>query len=275
MTIAAWLHWYMTAFFALFGAALLVWGRCFGSIGPLIRRPCDDTRDAQRLCEAIERREELEALPGAAMGRWSGGASLAAAVISAFTPVPTTLLYAIVCVVLALTFASAYLRLRRAGVRRVASLRARSRAKTVPAWLTALVAVAAVSPLTFLGDAPFAAALVTAAGLLIAFLGDRVVHLPALLSGHDPAVEEYVDDRLRAVRSTNLFATATAPAFVFATITATLLRVQNGFDPLSSLHVGAMGVSFFAWIVASAWQYVQMRRGPNAADVARWAQNGV
>jgi hypothetical protein len=275
MALVTWLHWYMAAFFALFGAALLAWGRHFACIGPLIRRPCGDSPDAQRLCAAIERREALEALPGAAMGRWSGGASLAAALLAACTPVPPTLLYAIVCVVLALTFASAYLRLRRAGARRVASLRARSRAKTVPAWLTALVAVAAVSPLTFLGDAPLAAALVTAAGLLIAFLGDRVVHLPALLGGNDPAVDEYVDDRLRAVRSTNLFATATAPAFVFATITATLLRVQDGSDPLSSLHLGAMGVSFLAWIVASAWQYVQMRRGPNAADVARWAQNGV
>jgi hypothetical protein len=251
----------------LFGAWILRSRRCFSSVGALIRRPCGDSPYAQRLRDAVDRREALEALPSEAMATWIGGASLAAALLAALTPIPATLLYAVVCVVLAGTLAAAYLRLRRAGGRRVASLRARRPEGAVPAWLSALVAVAAVSPL--------AAILVTAAGLLIVVLGNRVVHLPALLTGQDPAVEEYVDDRLRAVRSVNLFATATAPPYVFEAMTFTIAFAQDHDVRHVALHVAAMLASLVALLVSCAWQFVQMRHAPGASDVERWARSGV
>jgi len=272
--IATWLHWYMVLFFVLFGVWILKSRRCFSSIGPLIRKPSDDSPYARRLRDAITKREDLEGLPGAGMARWIGGASLAAALLAALTPIPDTLLYAIVCVVLAGTLAAAYLRLRRAGGRRIASLRARTRQAAVPAWLSALVAVAAVSPLAYIDLAPLAASLVAAAGLLIAALGDRVVHLPALLTGEDPAVEEYVDDRLRAVRSVNLFATATAPPYVFEAITFTIAVVEHQAR-FATIHLAAMLFALVALLVSCAWQLVQIRRAPGASDVERWAHNGV
>ena len=273
MMIAAWLHWYMVVFFVLFGGWVLYARRCFASVGLLIRTPCGDAPYAQRLRDAVARREHLESLPAAAMGTAIGAASLLAAVLAVVTPIPTTLLYAMVCVVLAMTLAGAYLRLRRAGGPRIASLRARSRDTVVPAWLSALVAVAAVSPLAFVDLAPAAALLVTVAGLLIAAVGDRVVHLPALLSGTDPAVDEYVDDRLRAVRAANLFATATAPPYVFEAITFTVAVVQHG--GARPLHAAAMIFTLIALLVSCAWQVMLMRRGPGARETERWAQNGV
>jgi hypothetical protein len=272
--LATWLHWYMVVFFVLFGAWILKSRRCFSTIGPLVGKPSGDSPYADRLCEAIARREELEALPGPAIGTWIGVSSLAAGLLAALTPIPVTLLYAVVCVVLAGTLAAAYLRLRRAGERRIASLRARSRETAVPAWLSALIAVAAVSPLAYADVAPVAAFLVAAAALLIVVLGDRVVHLPALLTGEDPAIEEYVDDRLRAVRSVNLFATATAPPYVFEAITFTIAFVQN-HARFETLHLAAMLLSLVALLVSCAWQFVQVRRAPGASDVERWAQNGV
>ena len=272
--IATWLHWYMAIFFVLFGAWMLKKRRCFSDIGPLIRKPSDDSPYAHRLCEAVARREELEALPGDAIGTWIGVSSLAAGLLAVVTPIPVTLLYAVVCVVLAGAFAAAYLRLRRAGGRRIASLRARSRETAVPAWLSALIAVAAVSPLVYVDVAPLAALLVAAAALVIVVLGDRVVHLPALLAGEDPAVEQYVDDRLRAVRSVNLFATATAPPYVFEAITFTIAFVEH-HARFETLHLAALLFSLVALGVSSAWQLVQVRRRPGASDVERWAQSVV
>jgi hypothetical protein len=199
-TIAVWLHWYVVAFFILFGAGMIMGRNCFAGVGPLIRVRSIDAAYEERLRAAIARRDRLEALPGTAMALTVASASLAAAALAVLTRIPVVLLYAVLCAVLAGTLAIAYVRLRRAGRRRVASLRARTPGSVLPWWLQIFVAVAAVSPLTFIDVAPLAAILVTAASLGIAVLGERVAQLPALLGDEDPVVDAYVDERLRAVR---------------------------------------------------------------------------
>jgi hypothetical protein len=272
--VTVFLHWWMVAFLTGFGLWMLRSGACIATAGAFVRAPRGDAPFAGRLRDAVERREAIESLPGTVIARWVGGVSLAAAVLAAFTAIPATLLYAVVCVVLAATLAVIYVRLRRAGARRVASLRARSREAALPPWLAALVAVAVVSPLAYVDVSPLAALLVTVASLLIAVLGERTVHLPALLSGEDPPVDEYVDGRLRSVRAVNLFATATAPAYVFDASTWAVTFVDHPAR-LAPLHLAAVLLCLVALFVSTAWQTRQIRRAPPAADVERWAQRGV
>jgi hypothetical protein len=213
---------------------------------------------------AIERRECLENLRTRTMAYVCGAASLLAAVVTALTPVPATMLYALVCVVLAVSVATAYERLRRAGGPRVASLRARDPNAVAPWYAYALTAVAVVSPLAYLAVAPTAAVLVTIAGLLIAGVGCGVAASPALIPGNDVAVDLYVDDRLRTLRTVNLLSTACAPAFVFSSFT--------GYTD-SPLHVGVELVTFAAFAITFVLQIVLMRRRPSEVEIDRWSRS--
>src|ERR1700685_4415246 len=168
MHLDVWIRWYMVAFFVLFGAWFLMRRTLCAQAGAFIRGRCDDSPWARRLDAAVERRERVEDLRTQTMAYVCGGASLLAAVIAALTPVPVTMLYALVCVVLAVSVAIAYERLRRAGGPRVASLRARDPNAVAPWYAYALTAITVVSPLAYLPVAPIAAVLVTVAGLLIA-----------------------------------------------------------------------------------------------------------
>ena len=272
-TIAVWLHWYVVAFFILFGAGMIMGRNCFAGVGPLIRVRSIDAAYEERLRAAIVRRDRLEALPGAAMALTVASASLAAAVLAVLTSIPVVLLYAVLCAVLAGTLAIAYVGLRRAGMRRVASLRARTPGSVLPWWLQTFVAVACVSPLTFIDVAPLAAMLVTVASLGIAVLGERVAQLPALLGDEDPVVDAYVDERLRAVRAVNLVGTATAPAYVFECITLVqTYGTQIGAHGRSGLQALAMLFVLAALIVACGQQFALMRRTPGAGELERWAR---
>lgn len=271
MHLEVFLRWYMVGFFVLFGVAMLVWRGRFATICGLVNTSHLDQRDTARVKEAIARREQLEALPGAPMAAIIGGSSLAAAALAAFTPLDPTLLYAVVSVVLAATLGNAYLHLRRVGTCRIASLRARDRASVVPPWLSALVGVTAVTPLAFVDVAPVAAILASVAAIAIALVGDRVAHLPALLSGEDPAVEEFVDDRLRAFRAVNIIGTATAPAYVFDACTWTTTAMSHGFG---GLHGLALTVALVGLLVACASVFVVIRRPPGAREIDRWSRLG-
>jgi hypothetical protein len=271
-TVAVWLHWYMIGCFVLLGVGMIAWRNCFANVGAFIRVRSLGSAQEERLRTAIARRERTEDLPGAAMGITIGATSLAAAVVGALTPVPVVLLYAAVAVVLSATLAAAYVRLRRAGLRRIASLRPRTSGSVIPWWLQTLVVVAAVSPLTFIDAEPVAAVLVTVASVGIALLGERVAKLPALLGDEDPVVDAYLDDRLRSVRAVNVLATAAAPAYVFEAITFVLAAVTS--RNVAALHVVAMLVALAGLLAGCAWQFRLMWR-PQRPDLERWAEPSV
>jgi hypothetical protein len=265
-----WIRWYMTAFFVLFGA-YLIWKRaCLAQVGPLVQRPPGGPA-AERFDAAVERREELESIPGEAIGWTTGGSALIAALLCAFTRVTPTLLYALVCLVLAGSLAAAYFSLRRNGARRVASLQPRRQSAAIPSWLGAAAALGSVLPLMYLDLAPLAAVVTTAAALTIAIVGVRVAQLPAMLPGDDPEIDAYLDRRLRAVRAVNLIATSTAPPFVFVVFTAALSPQAAFAGWHASATLGAAAFLLVAACAGTVWQFVVMRRGPSPADVLRWA----
>jgi hypothetical protein len=271
MHLEIFLRWYMVGFFVLFGIAMIVWRRRFATIGCLISTARLDERDAARVKDAVARRVRLEGLNGAAMASVIGSASLVAGALAVFTALDPTLLYAVVCVVLSATLANGYLHLRRAGTRRIASLRARDRGSVVPVWLSVVVALTAVTPLAFIDIAPVAAILATVAAVVIAVVGERVAHLPALLSGDDPAVDAFVDERLRAVRVVNIVGTATAPAYVFDACTWTTSTVTHGFG---GLHAVAVSIAFVGLMAACGWLLVVVRRPADAHETERWSHLG-
>lgn len=271
MVVETWLHWYMVGFFVLFGILMLAIRRRFASAGSMVRVSCDEPY-APRLRAAVARRERLEALPSSVLAIAIAIASLGAAAIGLFVTGADTLLYAFVSLVLTFSLAAAYVKLRRSGGRRMASLRARRREAIVPPWLSAGVAVAAVSPLAFVDVAPVAAVLVTLAAVAIGVLGDAAARLPAILPGDDPAVDEYVDDRLRSVRAVNLTATACAPVYVFDAVTWVFATARAGFGAAGALHLAAMLFALVVLLAAVAWQIALVRRGPAAGDVERWGQ---
>ncbi len=259
------IRWYMVAFFVLLGVVLLAYRRCFASVSAyfVMQRQCGAI--GKRVAAAVRRREEREALPASAMGLTVGGSSVAFGAVAALTRVPVTLLYELLALVLGLTLLAGYMRLRRTGGRRTASLRRRDPDTILPSYVYALVAVAVVMPLTWLPTVPVAALLTTAAGLVIALTGWGIAAMPALLTGDDVAVEQYVDDRVRSGRTVNLLGTAVAPGFFFMALT-------HYTD--SWLHVAALLVSLVALLVSVAVQFGLMRRGPSATDLERWAHYG-
>jgi len=111
--------------------------------------------------------------------------------------------------------------------------------------------------------------LVTIAAIAIALIGERLAHLPAVLGTEDPAVDEYVDERLRSVRSVNVVATATAPAYVFDCLTATVMQHGN-----VALHWAATLWALGALFVGVTWQLALMKRRPGAQELERWARLG-
>jgi hypothetical protein len=265
MDVNGWIHWYMVAFFALFGLFLIVFHSAFGDIRAFFRGVCGGDADAKRLARAVERRRELERFPGSQIGLGLGIASLCCAALGAFLPAPPTMLYALLCLALAGALGASYVSLRRAGGPRVASLRYRDPNTVVPSYVYVLTAASSVSALSFIDKAPVGALLVTSAAVIIAAIGRGTAALPALLSGEDVAVERYVDDRLRALRTVSLLGTATAPPFVFATF-------SNYAD--SAAHVVTVVVSFAGLMVSLAWQFTLTRRRPTAADRAGWSEAG-
>ena len=265
MHLDVWIRWYMVVFFTAFGVWFVTRGELCAQAGAWIGGRCDGTPWADRLAAVVRRREQLENLRTRTTAYIFGGCSLLLAVLAALTPLAVTILYALLCAVLALTVATGYERLRRVGGPRVASLRARNPNAFVPWYVYALTAVTAVSPLTFLAVAPVAAVLVTVAGLLMASVARGVAASPALIPGVDVAVEQYVDDRLRAVRTVNLLGTATAPALLFATFT----RFTD-----SALHLTVEGICLATFLVCLTLQTAWIRRRPGALEIEGWLQSG-
>jgi hypothetical protein len=167
--------------------------------------------------------------------------------------------------------AAALVRFRRSDAQRLASLRSRDRVAIVPSWLTALVAIVVASPLTAVETAPVAATLVTLAALTITALGVRLARQPAVLTGDDPAVEEFVDERVRVARATALFVMATVPPFLFS-----LLLWLSG--PIGAqafrVHIAVTVATFCIFQLGLLALLRETHRAPDSAQLTRWARAG-
>ncbi len=255
-----WTHWYMVAFFTLFGVSILRRGEGFAALDGLFCGPRRSEGElGDRLVHAYRRRQHNENLPSRTMGLIVGGTSLCAALIAATTQAPVVVLYAALTFVLAAVLTVAYARLERVEAPRVASLQVRDARAVAPLFVWILVGMTSFAPLLWLRQAPVAALLSTCAGAAIALLGYRVASTSTLLTGEDVAVERFIDDRLRTIRTVNLLATAVGPSFVFEALT--------GFTD-SAIRVAAMLLALVALAVSLSLQYVLLRRRPSAAGIA-------
>lgn len=170
-----------------------------------------------RVQRAIDRRQLAEGSP-APLGRSTGVASLALSAASAFTRVPPSLLYAILCLVIVAVAATAFWKLRNTQQKRVAVLSSRTPDKVISPFWFVLAAVSAFLILPF-AEYPqwtLAAIVVCVSSLLTAFIAWRLTMLGAILSGDDIAAEQFVDDRLRSYRVSSVLLLALIQPFVFA-----------------------------------------------------------
>jgi hypothetical protein len=260
MTEYVWLRWFMVGFFALFGARMIAARGCLGNVCSMVPAIRGDAAAQDRLHRALISRSGREGF-----SRWLGvaigGCAFVLAALAATTAIPLTLLYAALAIALAFGLFAGYVRLRRAGGPRAASLRVRHPMNVLPWYAYAAVTAVALLPLLTVGRTPLAAALVSAAALLIVTTGWRVASLPALLGGDDVPVERFVDERVRRVRVVNLLGTSTAPVFVF-------IALRAHWTPLDA----AAAVFAFAVLIASLiWQWRLVVRPAVPREVASWS----
>jgi hypothetical protein len=255
------LRWCMVGFFALFGVWMIYARGCLGSVCSMVPVVRGDDAAQNRLHRALADRSDREGF-SAAIGAAIGACAFVAALVTATTALPLALLYAALAIVLALGLFAGYVRLRRIGGPRAASLRSRHPWQVVPWYAYAAVSVVALLPLLALDRTPVAAVLVSAAALLIAATGRQVASLPALLAGDDVPVERFVDERVRRVRVVNLLGTSTAPVVVFFGL---------GVLHPSPLDVAATLFAIAALFALVIWQSKLTSRPVVPREIASWS----
>ncbi len=254
---AAGLHWFWAAFFFAFGALLIAKGRGFGSARAAFR-PLRIAADGgagdcdERIRKAINRREQAEG-PGAPIGWWGGGAALVLGIVAAVSAVPDALLYALLCLVLAVVSAAYFVRLRNTQRKRVAALSVRAPEQVIPAYWFVLAVAVALSALVYAGrpGLTLGSLLVCASSLIVVFIAWRLTHLGAILSGTDLPAEQLVDDRLRSYRSCMVLTLAFVQPFVFM---SQILQHAGWWQ------IGAYALSWIGWLAFWVRLMVSQRR---------------
>lgn len=252
-------HWVWTAFFVLFGVVLVTRARNYA--GPnsancwlRVASP-DQNRVSERIEGAVARREAAEGAPPR-LGLWMGYLSFLLAAVSASGRVPSALLYAFLCLGMALLIAIAFLRLRNSQPTRVAILAARRPDAVIPPyWLYAAV-LSALTLVVYLASPQdaWSASIVMLSSLLTTAIAWKLTNLPALLSGTDIAAEQLVDDRLRFHRS--------GAALMFAVVQPFVFTSQNQDETTLQTVVFFLGMAIFlaftVWMMRRFFAKVQL-----------------
>jgi hypothetical protein len=199
-SLPAFVTWFYTAFFAGFGVLVAVRSDMLTRSTPCLRtRNCED---AARIDAVVERRRDYERLSD--IPRYVAAAcAFAVAALEGFRLAPPALLYGMFCTMLAVLSATTYLQLRNTQRKRVAVLAPRSPETVIPPAIVAVAAVAAATPLVFVGvpGLTIPSLVVCASTIVTLAIALRLTSLPALLQGVDLPAETLVDDRLRFLRS--------------------------------------------------------------------------
>ena len=226
-----------------------------------------DAGEARRLQRAADAHDRLEAQP---LGRRVlAGVLLAVVAVDLVKPLGSAaVLYALFFVIVAAGVARAYAHVRAAGTRRVASLRARSPLTACPWYLYVATLAVALFPLVRLRADPASSVLVTCASLLIITLAWRVSKLPPLLPGDDPVVEQFVDDRVRLARTTDLLIFVAEPTFGF-------LVLSSAADAPSVATAENAGLAILATVLAVVLHLMKHNYGQLRPDPAQLARRRV
>lgn len=267
----AWLndfqHWFYTAVFVLLAWSFLRNPARFAATCSYFCNIKTDEWVHARIMDASVRRKRLENI-SPNLGYYLGALNAALAVLCGVTRVQPSLWYAVSIVGMAAVSAGAYLQLRNSQRRRVAVLAVRSPGRAIsPYWIPAVL-LCALTPLVDLPDAPLRLTAITVciATLIIAFIGWRLLLMPALLEGADLPAEQYVDDQLRSRRSMGAFAVAIGVPFVYL--------AQTSVPPPSVAHMIAQEATFAAGF-ALTWIFLRpLKRGPSANELRDWNAQG-
>jgi hypothetical protein len=213
------LHWFWVAFFVLFGIYVVFKPDCFTRIRSMFvhAMPRTDEATRARIQAAVVRREEAEHIPRT-IGLYIGGVTLALGIVAAFTWIQPAMLYGVMCLVFAAVSGITYLQLRNMQPKRIAVLAPRTPVSVISPYWFAAGAVSAVSILTYAmrPEARIASIIVCISSIATTAIAWRLTSLPALLSGQDVATEQLVDERVRALRSSNTLGLAIVQPFVLA-----------------------------------------------------------
>ena len=251
----------MTGFFVLFGLYMATQAGYFAQVcGIFSRIVVPDLATAERLKAALLRRKSAEGI-SMNLGWIVAVVAFLCAGLTWFTDVVPQVWYAVLCLTISGTFGIVLLRLRTALTKRAAQLAPRR--VGAPLWVFILALISAVSLLAFTEDRALmlAAVLVMISCIVTTAIAWRVATMPALLTGEDPDVEAFVDDRLRRTRTLMILIYAVVPQFVFAS--------YSGYTS-DALRFGAWLVALAAWLAVSAVFMLALRRSPASDDLIRW-----
>lgn len=260
-------HWFYTAFFVLLAWSFLRNPARYAATCPYFSNIKTDEWAHDRIMDASVRRERLEHI-SPKLGYYLGALNAVLAVLCGATWLQPSLWYAVSTLGMAAVTGVAYLQLRNSQRRRVAVLAVRSPGRAVsPYW----IAAAFLSALTPLVDVTHPALRLTAiavslATLIIAVIGWRLTLMPALLEGLDLPVEQYVDDRLRSMRSMGAFAIAIGVPFVYL--------AQTSVPPPSAAHVLLQQLTLIVGFVLTVIYLRPKKRGPTADELRDWNAPG-
>lgn len=257
----------MDTFFVVFGAAFVYSPGYLAGICPYFKYIALPGSYGDRLHDALLHRKQLENL-SPAYGAAIGWLSIGLGAICIASKVPVTVLYAMLCIGLALVIALAFVKLRTVTGKRLASLRARDPQHVAPPYMYVPGVVAALMLGSYLSSPVTAAPaiMVAASSLAMLVVAWRVSDMPALISGEDVPVEQFIDDRLRTARTIKLIGLAGAPLYVFAAF--------SGFSD-TLVHFVAFLAAFIAFVLPAYWQYRLIKRPPSSVELSQWSHGAV
>jgi hypothetical protein len=263
MTLEMFMHWFWVAAFAGLGIFMLASPTRYANIEAYFCRMRVKCSIRDRIVEAAERRKSIENI-SPTLGRATGLFAILCAVIAVFTPYPPLMLYAAFCLGFVGFLGVTYLQLRNTQYKRAASLEIRSPLNVLPVYWYALAFVAALFPLLDLRSPMLqvAAVIVTVCSLTLIVFAWRLALAPALLTGEDPDAEQFVDDRLRFIRTASTLVFAPGITFVY-------------FSQINLIHSSRMhellGVAAdLIWITLFVTFFLMYRRPPSSENLKHW-----
>lgn len=244
-------HWFYTAFFAYIAWRFLTNPASYTSTCVYFAEIQTEGWAHDRIMQASMRRKQLENI-SPNLGYYLGVLSLALTGLCGAS----------------LTIGGTYLQLRNSQKRRVAVLSVRRPQNALPLCWVWAGALAALTPLVDLPytELRFTAIVVTVASLTMTIIAWRIALMPALLENVDLPAEQFVDDRLRAARSTISLVLAAGAPFVYLAQTSVL--------PHGALHGLFEFLTLCAWFPFLLISLRLNRRGPGPSDLSGWTPQG-
>lgn len=261
-------HWFYTAFFALLAWTFFRNPAQYAAICAYFRGIKMEEGAHDRVMAASIRRKQMEDI-SPRLGYYLAALNLVLAFACAVTWLQPSLWYAISCVGMALITGVAYLQLRTSLRRRVAVLAAGRPERTLPSYWISAAAFSALTPLVDLPNPAlrFTAIAVCVASVTIAAVAWRLSLMPALLSGVDIPAEQFVDGRLRWMRSTRAMAVAMGVPFVYLS--------QTSVPHATPLHMVVQELTFVLGFAIVWVMFRKSKRGPSPDDLSGWTAQGV